>query len=49
MGLGEIRENRIELIGERLDDLRVEWSPARLRNQLSTCPFSLGRFAQALA
>jgi len=49
MGLGEIRENRIELIGERLDDLRVEWSPARLRNQLSTCPFSLGRFAQVLA
>jgi uncharacterized protein (DUF362 family) len=32
MGLGEIREDRIELLGERLDDLRVSWSAADLRN-----------------
>jgi uncharacterized protein (DUF362 family) len=30
-GMGEIRAERIELIGERLDDLRVPWSPAQLR------------------
>jgi len=33
-GMGEIREDRIELLGERLDDLRVPWSRARLQNQL---------------
>ena len=27
-GLGEVREDSIEIIGERLDDLRVEWLPA---------------------
>jgi len=27
-GLGVIREESIEVVGERLDDLRVEWSPA---------------------
>jgi uncharacterized protein (DUF362 family) len=31
MGLGEIRENSIEMLGEKLDDLRVEWAPAMLR------------------
>ena len=31
MGLGEIREGSIELVGERLDDLRLEWRPAKLR------------------
>lgn len=31
MGLGEIREASIELVGERLDDLRLEWRPAKLR------------------
>jgi uncharacterized protein (DUF362 family) len=32
MGLGEIRENSIEMIGEKLDDLIVPWAPANLRN-----------------
>lgn len=27
-GLGEVREDLIEMIGERLDDLRVDWVPA---------------------
>ncbi|NIS66497.1 MAG: DUF362 domain-containing protein [Gemmatimonadales bacterium] len=36
MGLGEIRKDRIELVGERLEDLRVEWLPAQLRNQLAS-------------
>ena len=40
MGLGEIRENRIELLGERLDDLRVQWRPARLKNRLARCMFA---------
>ncbi|MFC2084671.1 DUF362 domain-containing protein [Bacteroidota bacterium] len=31
MGLGEIREESIELLGEKLDNLRVTWKPARLR------------------
>jgi uncharacterized protein (DUF362 family) len=46
MGMGEMREDRIELLGERLDDLRVRWSPARLQNQLSSstggCPMHSG-------
>jgi hypothetical protein len=33
-GMGEIREDRIELLGERLEDLRVPWSSARLQNQM---------------
>ena len=37
MGLGEMREESIEIVGERLDDLRVEWLPAKLAN-----PGSLG-------
>jgi len=31
MGLGEISEESIEIVGERLDDLRVQWLPAELR------------------
>ena len=31
MGLGEIREESIELLGEKLDNLRVTWKPARLK------------------
>jgi uncharacterized protein (DUF362 family) len=32
MGLGEMREDSIEIIGERLDNLRVDWLPAELAN-----------------
>ena len=32
MGLGEMREESIEIVGERLDDLRVGWLPAELAN-----------------
>ena len=31
MGLGEIRERSIEILGEKLDNLRVEWKPARIK------------------
>jgi uncharacterized protein (DUF362 family) len=31
MGLGEIREPAIELVGEKLDNLRVDWKSARLK------------------
>jgi len=31
MGLGEIRERSIEVVGEKLDNLRVAWKPARLK------------------
>jgi uncharacterized protein (DUF362 family) len=31
MGLGEIREESIELLGEKLDNVRVSWKPARLK------------------
>lgn len=31
MGLGEIREPAIELVGEKLDNLRVAWKPATLK------------------
>ena len=31
-GLGEVREEAIEVVGERLDALRVEWRPAKLKN-----------------
>jgi hypothetical protein len=31
MGLGEIREHSIAISGEKLDDLRVTWKPARLK------------------
>jgi uncharacterized protein (DUF362 family) len=32
MGLSEMREDSIEIIGERLDNLRVDWLPAELAN-----------------
>jgi uncharacterized protein (DUF362 family) len=35
-GMGEIREDRIELLGENLDDLRVPWSSAELQNQMQS-------------
>ncbi|KPK66200.1 MAG: hypothetical protein AMS21_02940 [Gemmatimonas sp. SG8_38_2] len=42
MGLGEIRENRIEMLGENLEDLQMEWAPAELENRYSqrgrVCP-----------
>jgi len=31
MGLGEIRERSIEIVGEKLDNLRVDWKPAQLK------------------
>jgi len=31
MGLGEIREEAIDIVGERLDNLRVTWKPARMK------------------
>lgn len=31
MGLGEIREQSIEILGDKLDNLRVEWKPARIK------------------
>jgi uncharacterized protein (DUF362 family) len=31
MGLGEIREESIELVGENLDNLRVAWKPALVK------------------
>ncbi len=41
-GMGEIREDRIEVLGERLDDLRVSWAAAGLKNQVQSshggCP-----------
>jgi len=33
-GMGEIRRDRIELVGEQLDYLRVPWDSARLQNQM---------------
>jgi uncharacterized protein (DUF362 family) len=33
MGLGEIREESIDVLGEKLDNLRVEWKPARLKGR----------------
>jgi len=31
MGLGEIRRDSIEIVGEKLDDLCVEWKEAKLK------------------
>jgi len=31
MGLGQIKEESIEMIGEKLDNLRVSWKPATLK------------------
>jgi len=33
MGLGEIREEAIKVVGEKLDNLRVKWKPARLKGR----------------
>ncbi|MGW8268678.1 MAG: hypothetical protein ACWGSQ_20095, partial [Longimicrobiales bacterium] len=33
MGLGEMRKDRIELIGPPLSELRVNWDPARIGGQ----------------
>jgi hypothetical protein len=30
MGLGEVREESIEIVGEKLDNLNVSWKAARL-------------------
>ncbi len=42
MGLGEIHEDRIELLGDRLEVLQMEWAPAKLKNRYSqsgnVCP-----------
>jgi len=35
MGLGEIGEQSIEILGETLDKLRVEWKPARLKGRMA--------------
>jgi len=32
MGLGEIREDSIEIVGERLGNLQSQWKPARLKS-----------------
>jgi len=29
-GMGEMQEDSIEIVGEKLDDLKVEWTPAAL-------------------
>ena len=34
-GMGEFRENRIAMLGERLGDLRMSWAPADLRSRAS--------------
>jgi hypothetical protein len=31
MGLGEIRDASIEVVGERLENLQVDWKPAILK------------------
>ncbi len=46
MGLGAMSQGRIEMVGERLDDLRVEWRRARLKNRLARCPFGVPAYAQ---
>jgi len=41
-GLGEMRLNRIQVMGASLRELRVPWAPAQARNQQlsahATCP-----------
>jgi len=32
MGLGQINEESIEIIGEKLDNLKMDWKPAKLKN-----------------
>ncbi len=43
MGLGEMHEESIQIIGERLDDLRVDWLPAELSNPPLTERMPFGR------
>ena len=31
MGLGEIQEDSIEILGEKIDNLQVAWKPANLK------------------
>jgi uncharacterized protein (DUF362 family) len=45
LGLGEMRSDRIEVVGERLADLQVEWLPAQLKNRLGVCPFGSRKYA----
>ncbi len=45
LGLGEMRYDRIEIVGERLADLQVEWQPAQLWNQLGMCPLGSRSYA----
>ncbi len=54
MGLGEMREGAIEIVGESLDDLRVRWDPAVLKNmsdrrgsEASACAMRPGRHRHA--
>ncbi len=35
MGLGEIREESIKIVGEKLDNVRVEWKPAKMKGHKS--------------
>lgn len=35
MGLGEIRQDKIEMLGERLSSIQVDWEPANLENQMA--------------
>lgn len=34
MGLGETQEQSIEMLGEKLDNLRVDWKPARIKGHM---------------
>jgi len=43
MGLGEMHEESIQIIGERLDDLRVDWIPAEPSVPASAEGMPLGR------
>ncbi len=46
MGLGQMREEAIQLDGEKLDDLRVPWQPAKLVN---IAPQDLGQTPEPTA
>ena len=35
MGLGEIREESMKIVGEKLDNVRVEWKPAKMKGRKS--------------
>jgi hypothetical protein len=34
MGLGEINEESIEMIGEKLSDIKMDWKPSVLANSI---------------